>query len=83
MSIQHAIQQRSYFIWLGEGRPHGRSLDHWLMAEAELDGQSPGKPKAARAKRAVASPVKAAPATKPAAKRAVSTPAERAAPGEA
>jgi hypothetical protein len=30
------IQERAYQIWLREGRPHGRDLDHWSQAEQEL-----------------------------------------------
>jgi hypothetical protein len=29
-------RERAYAIWEREGRPHGRALDHWLQAEAEL-----------------------------------------------
>ena len=36
MITHEAVQQRSYFIWEREGRPNGRHLDHWLIAEAEL-----------------------------------------------
>ena len=74
MSIQQAIQERSYFLWEGEGRPHGRSLDHWLTAEAELSLGGESKPKTARAKRVVAD------AAKPAVKRAA---AKRPAPRDA
>lgn len=66
MSIHQAIEERSYFIWLGEGRPHGRALEHWLTAEAEMSPGGEAKRKAARAKRA-AGPGKSAP--RPAAKR--------------
>jgi Protein of unknown function (DUF2934) len=30
------IRQRAYLIWVDEGRPHGRELDHWLRAKWEL-----------------------------------------------
>lgn len=30
------IAEHAYHIWEREGRPHGKSLDHWLKAEAEL-----------------------------------------------
>jgi membrane protein involved in colicin uptake len=82
MSIQQAIQERSYFIWVGEGRPHGRDLEHWLTAEVEMSAGREAKPKAARAKRAAASVGKAEAksAAKPAAKRAA---AKRPAPREA
>lgn len=31
-----ATAERAYQIWEGEGRPHGRDMDHWLQAESEL-----------------------------------------------
>ena len=30
------IQERAYQIWLREGCPHGRDLDHWNRAEQEV-----------------------------------------------
>jgi len=30
------IRVRAYAIWEQEGYPQGRSLDHWLRAEAEI-----------------------------------------------
>jgi hypothetical protein len=73
MRIQQVIKERSYFIWEGEGRPHGRHLDHWLMAEAEVRGEGEVAPRAERAM----SPAKAAPksAAKPALKSAPAKPA--------
>src|SRR5262249_24082295 len=35
------IAQLAYLIWEREGRPEGRSLDHWLMAEEKLHAQKP------------------------------------------
>jgi hypothetical protein len=26
------IRERAYLIWVDEGGPHGRELDHWLRA---------------------------------------------------
>lgn len=31
------IKERAYLIWINEGRPHGRELDHWLHAKWELE----------------------------------------------
>ena len=31
------IRERAYLIWVNEGRPHGRELDHWLRAKWELE----------------------------------------------
>jgi hypothetical protein len=30
------IRERAYAIWEQEGRPDGKSVDHWLQAEAEI-----------------------------------------------
>jgi DUF2934 family protein len=27
------IRKRAYEIWESEGRPHGRDMEHWLLAE--------------------------------------------------
>ncbi|MGZ4961180.1 MAG: DUF2934 domain-containing protein [Limisphaerales bacterium] len=36
------VAKRAYFIYLNQGSPQGREVDHWLSAEAELiaDGKS-------------------------------------------
>ena len=31
------IKERAYLIWVDEGRPDGRDLDHWLRARWELE----------------------------------------------
>lgn len=31
------IRLRSYMIWENEGRPEGKSHEHWLRAKAELE----------------------------------------------
>ncbi len=41
---EHGIRQRAYEIWVEEGRPDGRALDHWLRARWELE--SAPEPKA-------------------------------------
>jgi Protein of unknown function (DUF2934) len=30
------VRERAYLIWVDEGMPHGRELDHWLRAKWEL-----------------------------------------------
>ncbi len=40
-AIPHAltveeVARKAYFIYLSQGSPHGREMDHWLSAEAEL-----------------------------------------------
>jgi Protein of unknown function (DUF2934) len=32
------IRERAYRIWVDEGQPHGRELDHWLRAKWEVEG---------------------------------------------
>ncbi|MCR6632736.1 MAG: DUF2934 domain-containing protein [Magnetospirillum sp.] len=29
------IRERAYFLWENQGRPDGKDLDHWLIAEME------------------------------------------------
>jgi len=33
---ERQIRERAYQIWEREGRPHGKSVEHWLQAEAEI-----------------------------------------------
>lgn len=42
MLTPDAVQERSYLIWEREGRPHGRDVDFWLLAEAELRAERAG-----------------------------------------
>ena len=51
------IARRAYDIWENEGRPEGRSVDHWLAAEREVGGDS-GKRPAPAAKRPSAGPTR-------------------------
>lgn len=30
------IEDRAYYIWLSEGKPAGKEVEHWLRAEREL-----------------------------------------------
>lgn len=46
---KQAVQALSYQIWEREGRPHGRDLEHWLQAEAELAREQAKLTAAARA----------------------------------
>lgn len=41
VTTEHKIRMLAYGIWLGEGCPHGRDLDHWLAAERRLMSMSP------------------------------------------
>jgi hypothetical protein len=35
------IAKRAHEIYEARGSEHGRAIDHWLQAEAEIDGESP------------------------------------------
>ena len=35
-ALRKQIEERAYALWESGGRPHGRNLDHWLQAEAEI-----------------------------------------------
>jgi hypothetical protein len=37
---EQAIQERAYLIWIEEGRPEGRDVEHWLRACGELDSKA-------------------------------------------
>ena len=34
---ENRVRQRAHEIWVEEGKPHGRALNHWLMAKWELE----------------------------------------------
>jgi hypothetical protein len=40
--LREQIEQRAREIWEEEGRPDGRSAEHWLRAEAEIAGGDAG-----------------------------------------
>ena len=31
-AFERRVRERAYFLWLGEGRPEGRALEHWMLA---------------------------------------------------
>lgn len=39
--IEHRVRERAYYIWVDEGRVHGRADAHWLRAEAEIAAPAP------------------------------------------
>ncbi len=73
------IAEAAFFIWLEEGQPAGREVDHWLRAQDALSTPvaKPAKRKAAP-KKAAAKPA-AKTAAKPAAKTAAKPAAKTAA----
>jgi hypothetical protein len=36
-STDGKVRERAYLIWVDEGRPDGRDIDHWLRAKWELE----------------------------------------------
>ena len=38
---EHHIRERAYGIWIEEGRPDGREVEHWLRASKEFEGEAP------------------------------------------
>lgn len=45
MVSEEAVRRRSYEIWLQEGRPDGKAVEHWLRAKVELEAAQPTRPK--------------------------------------
>ncbi len=77
---EQLIRDHAHRIWEGEGRPEGRALAHWAMAEAEV-ARLAGAP-------AARTPAKTPRIAKPAGKRAAARkaapqPAAKAAPKSA
>lgn len=60
------IRDHAYRLWEQEGRPHGRELDFWLTAEAQVSDAvapaAPAKAKAPAKPKAAATPAAAKPA---------------------
>jgi len=40
MVAEHEISVRSYLLWEAEGRPHGRDMEFWFLAKAQLEIES-------------------------------------------
>ncbi len=38
-SIENMIRERAYYLWEGEGKPHGRETEHWQRAQADIERQ--------------------------------------------
>jgi hypothetical protein len=37
------IRDRAHAIWVEEGRPDGKAIDHWLRARWELENPGPSR----------------------------------------
>lgn len=48
---QEQITELAHSLWLEEGKPEGRELQHWLEAERQLRAGGTGEPRAAEATR--------------------------------
>lgn len=66
------VRETAYLMWLDEGQPEGRDMEHWLKAvdaltPAKPKRKAPAKPRATKAKTAAAKTTKAktTPAKKP------------------
>lgn len=35
--LERRIRDRAYRIWVDEGQPEGKYLDHWLRAKREIE----------------------------------------------
>jgi hypothetical protein len=69
---ERAIREKAYALWEQDGHPHGRDLEHWLRAEAEISGDADvgvaddGKPVKPRLTKPLATRPGRASSTKPA-----------------
>jgi len=61
------IEQRAYEIWEREGRPHGKALEHWHQAVAEIAREQGKGAKAKTTKAGKKEPKAKKAASKPAA----------------
>ncbi|MBW7835993.1 MAG: DUF2934 domain-containing protein [Sphingomonadales bacterium] len=69
---EEEVRLRSYFIWEREGRPMGRSWEHWFRAKEELSAERPAPivkpvvpPRVEMEAKAAAAPPPASPNKKP------------------
>ena len=37
---EEAVRERAHEIWLAEGMPEGREVDHWMRARRELEREA-------------------------------------------
>lgn len=38
-ALHEEIRRRSYLLWESEGRPEGRSAEHWQRAKADVEAE--------------------------------------------
>ena len=44
--FESAVQRAAYEVWENDGRPQGRELEHWLLAERKVRGDNGNPPSA-------------------------------------
>jgi Protein of unknown function (DUF2934) len=37
MEREQAVRELAYALWVADGCPHGRAVEHWRQAEAQID----------------------------------------------
>ncbi len=40
---EEQVRERAHAIWMEEGMPEGREVDHWIRARRELEQEAEGK----------------------------------------
>ena len=38
--LERRVRDRAYRIWVDEGQPEGKYLDHWLRAKREIEEEN-------------------------------------------
>jgi hypothetical protein len=61
IEIESQTRDRAYAIWEAEGRPEGRAVDHWLVAEATCRPPVQSRARASRVRRTSPSKVNGVP----------------------
>lgn len=41
---EQRIRERAYQIWINEGQPEGRDIDHWQQAETQINAEEGEQP---------------------------------------
>jgi hypothetical protein len=74
--LKASVRARAYAIWEREGRPEGRAMEHWFMAEREVAGEVGPTRAPAQRRRTATTKQSAPPATiKPSSRRSAAAPA--------
>lgn len=79
MSREQIVRDVAYAIWEAEGKPQGRDVEHWRLAEQRVAASLAGGSAKAGTKTQAKPPAKAKARNAPAAKAPASPAAEKAA----